>query len=164
MKCKLFFLFVILFMTHPELFSQDSIDNLLPVRGFCIAAPEPDQLEPFIQFIDNELGPRKVNTLVLRVDWNYQYQSYPQLQDSVALSVSEVKQIVKACRKHNIELIPQINLLGHQSSHSTTYNLLRHFPEFNETPHIEMPEEYKWPNEDGLYCLICRNGRNHGCI
>jgi len=140
-------------MIHPGVFSQDPIDNLLPVRGFCIAAPEPDQLEPFIQFIDNELAPRKVNTLVLRFDWNYQFQSYPQLRDSIALSEAQVKQIVEACRKHNMELIPQINMLGHQSWHSTTGNLLGNFPEFNETPHIGMPEEYKWPNEDGLYCL-----------
>jgi len=153
MKTKPCFLLLILFMVNISLFAQDSIDGLLPVRGFCIAAPRPDNLEPFIQFIDNELAPRKVNTLVLRVDWNYQYKSYPQLQDSIALSKAEVKQIVETCRKHNIELIPHINLLGHQSWHSTTLNLLREFPEFNETPHIEMPEEYKWPNEDGLYCL-----------
>jgi len=153
MKNRLPFVFLIFFMIHPGLSSQDSLDNLIPVRGFCISAPEPDQLKPFIQFIENELAPRKVNTLVLMVDWNYQYQSFPELQDSIALSESDVKQLVKACRKHNIELIPQINLLGHQSWHSTTSNLLLHFPEFNETPHIEMPEEYKWPNEDGLYCL-----------
>lgn len=142
-----------LFLLYPGLFAQDPLDNLIPVRGFCISAPQPDNLTSFVQFIENELAPRKVNTLVLMVDWNYQYQSYPQLQDSGALSLPEVKKIVKACRSHNIELIPQINLLGHQSWHSTTNNLLLQFPEFNETPHIKMPEEYKWPNEDGLYCL-----------
>jgi hypothetical protein len=99
------------------------------------------------------LAPREINTIVLRVDWNYQYTSYPELQDSVALSEAEVKRLVEVCRKNNIELIPQINLLGHQSWHSNINSLLRHFPEFNETPHIVMPEEYKWPNKDGLYCL-----------
>jgi hypothetical protein len=29
---------------------------------------------------------------------------------------------------------------------------LRVYPEFDETPHVKMPEKYEWPNEDGLYC------------
>jgi hypothetical protein len=32
------------------------------------------------------------------------------------------------------------------------YNLLRVYPQFDETPHVQMPAEYKWPNADGLYC------------
>jgi len=153
MKIFPIFFALILFMNLQDLSSQDPNEDLLPIRGFCISAPRPDHVEPFIQFIVNELAPRKVNTLLLRVDWNYQYQSYPELQDSSALSKADVKEIVKACRLNSIELIPQINLLGHQSWHTTTYSLLRHYPEFNETPHILMPDEYKWPNDDDLYCL-----------
>jgi hypothetical protein len=26
------------------------------------------------------------------------------------------------------------------------------YPQFDETPHVKMPEKYVWPNEDGLYC------------
>lgn len=37
----------------------------------------------FIKFIDEELGPRSVNTLIfLRVDFNYEYESHPELRDS----------------------------------------------------------------------------------
>ncbi|OFX98588.1 MAG: glycoside hydrolase, partial [Bacteroidetes bacterium GWE2_41_25] len=51
-----------------------------------------------------------------------------------------------------IRIIPQINLIGHQSWAGNLGNLLTHFPEFDETPHIEMPEKYVWPNDDFLYC------------
>jgi hypothetical protein len=59
---------------------------------------------------------------------------------------------VAACKKHNIHLIPQINLLGHQSGGSTCGTLLRVHPEFDETPWVKLPEHYAWPNADRLYC------------
>ena len=56
--------------------------------------------------------PRKVNTLVLRVDYNYQYETHPELREDTALSKDDVKKMVNACKTNNIHLIPQINLLG----------------------------------------------------
>ena len=128
------------------------LDSIMPVRGLSIAAPRPDGLDRFLQFMEKELAPNQVNTLVLRVDYNYQYKSYPQLQDSSALSEADVKKLVAMGKKHGIRLIPQINLLGHQSWAGKTGALLREFPQFDETPHVMMPAEYKWPNPDGLYC------------
>ncbi len=130
---------------------KNNIDSL-PVRGFCIGAPNASRVESFIKFINEELAPRHINTLILRVDYNYQYKSHPELRDSGALSEAQIKQLVKVCRKHNIRLIPQINLLGHQSWHGHTMNLLRVYPDFDETPWVKMPEKYEWPNADGLYC------------
>ncbi|WP_143306355.1 family 20 glycosylhydrolase [Chitinophaga vietnamensis] len=124
----------------------------LPVRGFCIAAPQASHLAPFIRFIKEELAPRHINTLVLRVDFNYQYQSHPELRDSGALSQQQVKEIVRVCKEHHIRLIPQINLLGHQSWAGFTTALLRVYPDFDETPWVKMPAKYVWPNADGLYC------------
>lgn len=132
--------------------AQTPLDSLLPVRGFCIAAPMSSQLDPFLAFIEKELAPRKVNTLILRVDYNYQFESHPELRDSLALSKNEVKKIVSLCKKYNINLVPQINLLGHQSWASKTNNLLIKYPQFDETPHVKMPAKYEWPNADGLYC------------
>jgi hypothetical protein len=86
------------------------------------------------------------------VDYNYQYTTYPELRDSLALSKADIKKLVVACKKNNIRLIPQINLLGHQSWANKTLNLLQKYPQFDETPHVLMPEKYSWPNEDGLYC------------
>jgi N-acetyl-beta-hexosaminidase len=93
-----------------------------------------------------------VNTLILRIDYNYEFTSHPELKDNDALSAKELKKIVRACQKNNIRLIPQINLLGHQSWAGKVNNLLKVYPEFDETPYIEMPAEYRWPNADGLYC------------
>jgi len=131
---------------------QSKIDSILPLRGFCIAAPKPDGVDAFNKFISEELATRKVNTLILRVDWNYQYLSHPELKDSIALSKEDVKKIVDVCKKNNIRIIPQVNLLGHQSWASNTGKLLKVYPQFDETPHVKMPEKYVWPNADGLYC------------
>ncbi len=131
---------------------QAPVDSLLPVRGLAIAAPRAEHVDSFVDFMREELVPRRVNTLVLRVDYNYEYESHPELRDASALSTSDVKKLVAAARGGGIRLIPQINLLGHQSWASELGNLLEAYPEFDETPHVEMPEEYEWPNEDGLYC------------
>lgn len=123
-----------------------------PVIGLCIAAPGPDNLEQFIGFMENELAPGGINTLVLRVDYNYSYTSYPNLRAKNPLKEADVKQLVASAKKHGIELIPQVNLLGHQSWASRLGNLLQEYPEFDENPSVGMPEDYEWPNEDGLYC------------
>lgn len=141
------FCFLTFFLSHAQ-----PLDSILPVRGFSIAAPTSKLVDSFVMFINDELAPRKVNTLILRVDYNYQYKSRPELADSGALSLPEVKKIVNACRQHKIRIVPQINLLGHQSWANNTGRLLRAYPQFDETPHIKMPEKYSWPNPDGLYC------------
>lgn len=132
--------------------AQNTLDSILPVRGFAIAAPPPSYIDSFVMFIDKELGPRRVNTLILRVDYNYQYSSHPELRNSTALSTADVKKIVNTCRNNKIRIIPQINLLGHQSWAGRTENLLTKYPEFDETPEVKMPQDYKWPNADSLYC------------
>lgn len=132
--------------------AQSQPDSILPVRGFCIGAPAPAGLEEFIKFIDHELAPRKVNTLILRVDYNYQYESHPELRSGKGLSKADIKKLVAVCKKNHIRLLPQFNLLGHQSWAGEVFNLLVKYPEFDETPWVKMPEKYAWPNADGLYC------------
>jgi hypothetical protein len=153
MKKYNYLLLILISLFSAKVFAQQT-DSTYQVRGFIIAAPRPNGLADFIKFINEELAPRKVNTLVLRVDFDYQYKSHPELRDSIALSKSEVKKIVEVCKKNNITIIPQINLLGHQSWASKTTKLLEKYPEFDETPWVKMPAaaDYKWPNADGLYC------------
>lgn len=124
----------------------------LPIRGFAIAAPTTGKVDRFVKFMEEELAARGVNTLVLRVDYNFQYESHPELRNERALSKEEITLIAETGKKHGIDIIPQINLLGHQSWAERTENLLKVYPEFDETPHVTMPEKYSWPNEDGLYC------------
>jgi hypothetical protein len=145
-------IFLIFVLLNVSAKAQEQVDSLLPVRGLAIAAPSPDVVDSFVTFINKELAPRKVNTLILRVDFNYQFKSHPELVDSGALSSEHVKKIVNACKQNKIRIIPQINLLGHQSWASKTGKLLQVYPEFDETPHVKMPEKYVWPNPEGLYC------------
>ncbi len=132
--------------------AQPAGDTLLPVRGIEIAIPDPAHLERFVKFIREDLKQMGVNTLVLRVDYKYKYKSHPELVEEGALSRKQVKKIVAACREAGIRIIPHLNLLGHQSWHEQLNPLLTHYPEFDETPYIKMPEKYVWPNADGLYC------------
>lgn len=137
-----------------NVFARQTADSAYQVRGFIIAAPKPSGLEDFVKFINEELAPRRVNTLVLRVDFNYQYKSHPELRDSAALSKSDARKILDACKKNKIAIVPQINLLGHQSWAAKNGMLLKVYPEFDETPWVKTPAptEYKWPNADNLYC------------
>jgi hypothetical protein len=137
---------------HPFAEDPPTLDTTLPVRGFAIGAPSPDRLADFVGFISNELVANHVNTLVLRVDFNYAFRSHPELRDEDALNRKDIRKIVKACREGGIRLVPQINLLGHQSWETELGILLRAYPQFDETPWIALPEVYEWPNPDGLYC------------
>ena len=132
--------------------SAQTLDELLPVRGFAIEAPSPQGLEAFIRFIDGELAPSRINLLILRVDWKYSYESHPELRDPNPLTRADVERIVDACRKHGIRVAPQVNLLGHQSWAKETNALLRVYPEFDETPSVKTENYTGWPNADGLYC------------
>lgn len=147
----LLFVCVSLFMVKTS-FSQSVVKDALPIRGFCIGAPQSSEVDAFVKFITEELASRKVNTLILRIDFNYQFESHPELRDPSALSKADVKKMVDVCRENKIRLIPQINLLGHQSWAGKLSGLLRVYPEFDETPQVKMPEKYVWPNADGLYC------------
>lgn len=133
--------------------SQHKLDSLLPVRGLSMAAPNPDGVDEFIDFVNDALIPRKLNTLVLRIDYRYQYQSRPELVADNALSKTDVKKIVEACKQGGIGIIPQVNMLGHQSWYNNVGKLLEQYPQFNETPDIPMDQDIEWPNEWGLYCL-----------
>lgn len=134
---------------------QESAEKVFQVKGFSCTSPRHEGVDRFVKFVDEELAPIGVNTLVLFVcdkDFNYQFESYPQLAEPGALTKEDVKKMVAVCRRNNIRIIPQINLLGHQSWRSTPNILLREFPEFDETPHVKMPDKYVWPNSDDLYC------------
>jgi hypothetical protein len=143
---------LLMILISVTVFAQRKINNLLPVRGLCIAAPTPANVDSFVTFINDELPSHYVNTLILRIDYRYQYKSHPELIDSPALSYDDVKKIVKAAHKNHIRLIPQVNLLGHQSWANKPGKLLAVYPRFDETPWISMPEKYQWPNSDSLYC------------
>jgi len=152
MRKKILLSVIVVFLSVIALRAQNNLDSLLPVRGLCINAPRPAQLDSFVQFIDKELSVRKVNTLILQVEYGYQFKSHPELADSFALSNADAKKIVAVCKKNHIRIIPHINFLGHQSWASRPGKLLKEYPQFDETPWVAFPEKYAWPNADKLYC------------
>lgn len=154
MKHTLFSLIAILLFSTTLWAQADEkkLNSTLPVRGLAIAAPSVQGVDQFLKFIEEEMAPAHFNLLILRVDWNYAYESHPELRDPNPLTKTEVKRIVDLCKKHDIRIAPQINLLGHQSWAETTYSLLRLYPEFDETPHVKTENYSGWPNPDGLYC------------
>jgi hypothetical protein len=142
----------LLFIAILSLNAFTRAESPYPVRGLCISAPSPDLVDEFTGFIESELAPAGLNLLILRVDYDYKYKSHPQLAGENPLTKQDVKKLVKVCRENHIRLIPQINLLGHQSWHGTVGKLLEVYPEFDETREVKLPEKYEWPNADGLYC------------
>ena len=74
-KCLFLLSFTSLLVFNGQ--SQDKLDAILPVRGICMAAPTPDGVDQFIDFVNDELVTRKLNTIVLRIDYRYQYKSHP---------------------------------------------------------------------------------------
>ncbi|NQT84974.1 family 20 glycosylhydrolase [bacterium] len=127
-----------------EVGSEDA-GGALPVRGIHFSAPSKRDLPACIEFIKKVLPKEGVNTLILEFNYSYDYKSRPEFANPLALGKKEVRQIVKACRKAGIELIPQINCLGHQSWGRRTAAFLRNHPEFDETPG-------KYPENKGIYC------------
>ncbi|MBR9999923.1 MAG: family 20 glycosylhydrolase [Cyclobacteriaceae bacterium] len=133
-------------------YTSSAQERNIPVKAFLIAAPDGEELPAFLEFIKNDLKKEGVTHLVVRFRYKYLWKSHPELASEGALSEMEVKSIVQACHQAGMELIPKMNMLGHQSGGKNLFPLLKEYPELDETPHVQMPEEYKWPNDDGLYC------------
>ncbi|MCL1932329.1 MAG: glycoside hydrolase, partial [Candidatus Azobacteroides sp.] len=60
---------------------ENRIESDLPIRGLAIAAPSVNGVDLFLKFIEEELAPAHFNLLILRVDWNYAYETHPELRD-----------------------------------------------------------------------------------
>lgn len=117
----------------------------LPVRGIHLGAPKPADVPLLLRFIREAAPKEDLNTLVLEINYRYQYAKHPEVVDGDALSKEDLTSIAAACRKANVKFIPMVNLLGHQSWAKNTFGLLRGHPEFDETPG-------KYPDNQGIYC------------
>lgn len=98
-----------------------------------------------VGFIGKDLPPLRVNTLILEFNFGYNFRSRPEFTNAAAAGLDEARQIARACQEQGIELIPQLNCLGHQSWAKQTDRLLTLHPEFDETPG-------KYPGNTNIYC------------
>ena len=117
----------------------------LPVRGLHLIAPLPADVEAVLRLVREGLPKEGVNVLVLEVDYRYQFARHPEVTEKDALTREQLLAIAEACRAAGIRLIPQINMLGHQSWEKKTGGLLASHPELDETPGL-------YPENAGIYC------------
>ena len=112
------------------------------IRGICMTAPKPAEVELFVRFIHERLAKDGINKLVLLTRYRYAFETHPECRGADPLTKSDVAAIKAACDQHGIELIPKMNLMGHQSekNRGSMDGLLKGFPQFDETPELEYVE------------------------
>ena len=118
-------------------------------KGILLTAPLAEDVDDVIKLIDEYLAPRGFNMIVMQIRYRYQFRRHPECWGYDPLSEKDVKRILAVCRKHNIVLIPKMNLCAHQSGlpanptdgilhgHPSVApdikdGLLRAYPEFDE--------------------------------
>ena len=151
------FFFCIAVVQHSV--AGDDAWNNLPIRALLLSAPEPRGVSLLCKFIRDALPKENVNTLVLRIEYQYQFQSHPELAGDGALSKSDIKQIVRACKEAGVKLVPCMNLLAHQSDRTNIFPLLAKYPQFDESPDYNPPNPWKDGGQFDFYtkCLCPRH-------
>ena len=87
-----------------------------------------------------------LNVLILEVDYNFAFESHPELRmGDKPITGEGARKFAKTCQDLGIRLIPQFNCLGHQSWAKSTFTLLTRYPELDLTPGA-------FANNEGLYC------------
>jgi hypothetical protein len=125
--------------------SAGSAAKAIPVRGLHLTAPGKNDLPAALAFVGEVLPKEGVNTLILEFDYSFDFRSRPEFNDPRALGKDEARQLAAVCKEYGIDLIPQVNCLGHQSWAKRNGRLLEKHPEFDETPG-------KYPENKDIYC------------
>ena len=86
-----------------------------------------------------------VNKVIVQVDYHFDFKSHPELRQSPYITKAKAREFTAAARKLGIEVIPELECLGHQSLGGTTLPLLAKYPQFDETPGL-------YPGNKGIYC------------
>jgi hypothetical protein len=130
LKCAVIYLGLLFNVSFA--FSQNIEDKEI-IQSFSIGAPKQSEVPTFVKFINEDLSKTHVNSLFLHINYKYQFKSHPEISEKEALSFDDIKKIVNACKKHDITIIPVVNLLGHQSWKQDNISaLLRAYPQFEE--------------------------------
>src|SRR6185295_13708732 len=95
------------------------------------------------KFVREALPQEGVNTLVLRFGYHYQFASHPELAAPGALSRTDVKEILRACKDAGVKLVPKMNLFAHQSDRTNIFPLLAKYPQFDESPDFNPPNPWR---------------------
>lgn len=126
-------------------------------KGIVLTAPLTDEIDDVIEFIDKFLAPNGCNLIVMQVRCRYQFKRHPECWGYDPLSYDDVKRILSVCKKHNIKLVPKMNLHGHQSGiHNTPTDGILHghinaIPDFRDGILRAYPELDEMPDEKGVF-------------
>ena len=112
--------------------------------GIHLGLANPEQSKALLAILP-DLESLGINVLIAEVNYNYAFETHPELRGPDPLSKADVTELVTACREHHIRLIPQFMCLGHQSWAKQTFPLLVQYPQFDETPG-------QFPENEGIYC------------
>src|SRR6266481_463310 len=113
-------------------------------RGVHLGLHSDQQVDALIEQLP-KLSKLGVNVLVVEVNYAFDYQSHPEIRPGQFITRSGAQELVAAAHRQGINVIPQINCLGHQSWSRNTGELLKHYPQFDETPG-------QFPDNKGIYC------------
>ncbi len=92
-----------------------------------------------------ELSQSGIDFVIAEINYNFEYQSHPELRGYGHITKEEVKSLLNVSKQNNIKLIPEFQCLGHQSWSKETFALLTKYPQFDETPG-------QYPNNENIYC------------
>jgi hypothetical protein len=100
------------------------------------------------------------NTLVLEVDYSFEFRRHPELRNSNFITRASARALAAGAKKSGLRLIPEFNCLGHQTFGGKISPLLLQHPEFNETPSLSFPNSkvycLEWcPSAPGLNEIVC---------
>lgn len=113
-------------------------------RGVHLMAGNDRNIGDLIEALPN-LAKDGVNVVVLEVDYNFEFQSHPEVRPETFITKARARDLTQAAHRLGIRLIPQVNCLGHQSWSKRTLSLLTSHPEFDETPG-------QFPDNKDIYC------------
>jgi len=110
-------------------------------RGLHVLDSGPDSLPRILRLIHEVLAREKCNVFIYEIDFNYRFDSHPEMAAPGGWTRTQVGELVRACAEEGIRLIPQINCLGHQGwGREDPGRLLTVHPEFEEIPDGKIPQ------------------------
>lgn len=109
------------------------------------------QLIPELKtFIRDVLKPANVTMIILEIDKSFVFKKHPEIKGGEhALTHDDVEGLVAFSKKHQIDIVPLMQCLGHQGWGGSRSALLEAYPEFDET--LETPLDAEWPE------IFCRS-------
>ena len=67
-------------------------------------------IDPLIDAVNSVIPKLGINLLIVEVDYNFEYESYPQLRGENPLNKDQVRKLIDACKNNVSELYPNFRV------------------------------------------------------